>query len=356
MSLQVKARLERNGFTLDVDTTLLMTGVTALFGRSGCGKTSLLRVISGLDRVPGAVVRFMDQVWQDGHQFVPLHRGRVGFVFQEHSLLPHLSVRANMEYGYRRTPANLRRHQLLEVSTILGIGELLDRPVDQLSGGQRQRVSLGRTLLASPQLLLLDEPLAALDTQTKREIMPFLSRLARQAGVPIILITHAPDEVERLADRVAFMHEGRIAKVEDLRDAVARKDSPLFDDEGPFAVLIGHVTHSDERGLCRFTMSQGTAMWLPYRDGLEDSEQRLRISARDVTLARKELDEVSVLNQLPVVIQEIFPEAGGECTVTCTLCDGQVLMAQVPSWSVEQLRLQPGLPVYAMIKSLAVEA
>lgn len=356
MSLQVKARLERNGFTLDVDTTLLMTGVTALFGRSGCGKTTLLRLISGLDRVPGAVVRFMDQVWQDGHQFVPLHQRRVGLVFQEHSLLPHLSVRANMEYGYRRTPANLRRHQLPEVSDMLGIGELLDRPVDQLSGGQRQRVSLGRTLLASPQLLLLDEPLAALDTQTKREIMPFLSRLARQAGVPIVLISHAPDEVERLADRVAFMHEGRIAKVESLRDAVSRKDSPLFDDEGPAAVLIGHLTKPDERGLCRFAMPRGTAMWVPHRDGLEDSEQRLQVSARDVTLARKKAQEVSVLNQLPVVIQEIFPEAGGESTVTCTLRDGQVLMAQVPSWSVEQLRLKPGLHVYAMIKTLFVHA
>ena len=224
MSLQIKASWQRRDFHLVLDLNLELTGVTALFGRSGCGKTSLLRVVAGLERLPGAQVRFGEQVWQDQKTFIPLHRRRIGLVFQEHSLLPHLSVRGNLEYGYRRTPEHLRRLHLPEVTAMLGIGGLLERKVDQLSGGQRQRVSVGRALLTSPQLLLLDEPLAALDTQTKHEIMPFLNRLSREAGVPIILISHAPDEVRQLADRVAFMADGRIERIVELAAALPMLD------------------------------------------------------------------------------------------------------------------------------------
>ncbi|HRJ24667.1 MAG TPA: molybdenum ABC transporter ATP-binding protein, partial [Thauera sp.] len=237
--LSVRALLQRTGFTLDIDAALPLAGVTALFGRSGCGKTSLLRVIAGLDRAAGAEVRFGDALWQYGRHFVPLHRRRIGLVFQEHSLLPHLGVRDNLLYGYRRTPPAERRLHLQEVVDMLDIGELLDRSIDRLSGGQRQRVSLGRALLTSPRLMLLDEPLSALDTATKREIMPFLSRLAAEAGMPIVMVSHAPDEVERLADRVVFMHAGRIERIETLRQALARADSPLFADAGAVSVLEG---------------------------------------------------------------------------------------------------------------------
>ena len=227
MKLKIKVNMERDHFSLKVDTELDISGVTSLFGRSGCGKTTLLRVIAGLEKVRGAEVCFGDQPWQQSRQFLPLHRRRLSLVFQEPSLLEHLSVRGNLLYGYRRTPEKLRRHHLPEVAGMLGIEELLTRPIAQLSGGQRQRVALGRALLASPQLLLLDEPLSALDTQTKQEIMPFLTRLAQEAKVPIILVTHAPEEVERLADRVVFMDNGRIERSETREQALARPDSPL---------------------------------------------------------------------------------------------------------------------------------
>ena len=228
MNLAVEAQLRRGTFTLDVAMDLPLEGVTALFGRSGCGKTTLLRVIAGLERPAGGMVRFGREVWQAQRRFAPLHRRRVGLVFQEHSLLPHLSARENLLYGYQRTPRVLRRLHLPEVTSMLEIGDLLERPIDRLSGGERQRVSLGRALLSNPQLLLLDEPLSALDSQTKREIMPFLSRLGAEAGVPIVMVTHAAEEVERLADRVVFMHDGRIERIESLHEALARADSPLF--------------------------------------------------------------------------------------------------------------------------------
>jgi molybdate transport system ATP-binding protein len=352
--LAVAARLQREGFTLEVDLELPLDGVTSLFGRSGCGKTTLLRVVAGLERVPGAEVRFGDQTWQSGRRFLPLHRRRIGMVFQEPSLLAHLSVRDNLLYGYRRTPPELRRLHLPEVAELLGIGELLERPIDRLSGGQRQRVALGRALLTSPQLLLLDEPLAALDTQTKREILPFLSRMASAASVPILLVTHAPDEVERLADRVVFMREGRIEAVESLREALARADSPLFIDEGAVSVLEGSLGPVDARGLCAFG-PEDARLWLPGGEPRNGAHPvRVRIRARDVSLALDDPQRISIRNHLPVRIEAIERMPAGSCLARCRMADGQRLLAEVTPWAVEQLGLRPGLEAHALIKSVAL--
>jgi len=353
MTLSIKVCFTRQDFILDIAVDLPLDGVTALFGRSGCGKTTLLRVIAGLERVPNATVVFGHQVWQQGHRFLPLHQRRIGLVFQEHSLLPHLSVRDNLEYGYRRTPATLRRLELIDVAKMLDIGGLLDRSVDRLSGGQCQRIALGRALLSSPNLLLLDEPLAALDSQSKREIMPFLSRLTQQTGVPIIFITHAPDEVEQLADHVVFMRQGLIERTETLRDAIARPGSPLFDETGPVAVLEGELKATDERGLQAFE-SGSVCLLLASAGQQSGSRKRLRILARDVSIALDEPRRLSILNHLPVIIERIDPECAGRVTLACRLTDGQLLLAQITPWSLQQLELTTGQHVYALIKSVAL--
>ncbi|HSP01132.1 MAG TPA: molybdenum ABC transporter ATP-binding protein [Thioalkalivibrio sp.] len=354
MSLSVRAHLKRDGFVLDVDIELPADGVTALFGRSGCGKTSLLRIIAGLDKVRGAQVRFGDQIWQDGRQFVPLHQRRIGLVFQEHSLLPHLSARDNLLYGYKRTPEQHRRLHLDEVAQMLGISELLERPIDRLSGGQRQRVSLGRALLTSPQLLLLDEPLSALDTQTKREIMPFLSRLSGEAGVPIVMVTHAPDEVERLADRVVFMREGNIERTETLKQALARPDSPLFADEGAVSVLEGTLGETSERGLRPFGPEEAR-LWVTSADDLPAGRTcRLRILARDVSLALDDPRRISIQNHLPVTLERIDPFRDHRSLVSTRTADDQLLLAEITTWAAGQLGLQSGRQVYALIKSVAL--
>ena len=354
MSLAVRACLTRDHFTLDVDMDLPLDGVTSLFGRSGCGKTTLLRIIAGLERVRGAEVRFGDQIWQRDRHFVPLHRRRIGLVFQEHSLLPHLSARDNLLYGYKRTPPSRRRLHLPEVADMLGIPELLERPIDRLSGGQRQRVSLGRALLTSPQLLLLDEPLSALDAQTKREIMPFLSRLAGEAGVPIVVVTHAPDEVERLADRVVSMREGRIQRSETLREALSRPDSPLFADEGPASVLEGALGPAVNEGLRPFG-PDGTRLWVACPDDLPSGgTRRLRVLARDVSLALDDPQRISIQNHLRVTIERIDPLRDHRSLVASRTADGQMLLAEITTWAAAQLRLAPGQPVYALIKSVAL--
>ena len=354
MTLAIKTRLAREGFTLAVDTELPLAGVTALFGRSGCGKTTLLRIIAGLEKIKGSEVRFGTQIWQQERCFVPLHKRRIGLVFQEHSLLPHLSVRGNLLYGYRRTPESLRRLHLPEVSEMLGITDLLERPIDRLSGGQRQRVSLGRALLTSPQLLLLDEPLSALDTQTKREIMPFLSRMAADSGVPIVMVSHAPDEVERLADRVVFMHDGQIDRIETLREALARPDSPLFDDEGAASVLEGNLGPVNAHGLRPFGSKQAQ-LWVHGGNLVATNRTpRLRILARDVALALDDPTRISTQNHLKVRIERLDPIHDHRVLIATRTADQQLLLAEVSADSVARLGLKPGLAVFALIKSVAL--
>jgi molybdate transport system ATP-binding protein len=354
VSLAVCARLHRDSFELNVDIAFPLQGVTALFGRSGCGKTTLLRVIAGLERARGATVTFDGQIWQQGRRFVPLHKRRVGLVFQEHSLLANLTARQNLLYGYERTPRELRRLHLPETVAMLEIGGLLDRPVDRLSGGERQRVSLGRALLTSPRMLLLDEPLAALDVQTKREIMPFLARLASEAGVPIVMVTHAADEVERLADRVAFMGHGRIDRIETLQAAMRRPDSPLFADEGAASIFEGWVGPEESHGLCAFG-SQAARLWIPAAGPAASRvPTRVRILARDVALALDDPPDISIRNRLPVTIEEIVPLPGNRTLVTTRTADGALLLAEVTPWAVQQLQLEPGQGVFALIKSVAL--
>ena len=340
-------------FRLQVDLQLPAQGVTALFGRSGCGKTSLLRVMAGLERIAGARVCFRDQQWQAERGFVPLHRRRVGLVFQEHSLMVHLSVKGNLLYGFRRTPEPLRRHRPAEVAAMLGLEDLLDRPVDRLSGGQRQRVALGRALLSSPQLLLLDEPLSALDTQTRREIMPFFGTLATQADVPIILVTHAPDEVQALADRVVFMSNGRVDCVEDLKQALARPDSPLFSDAGAASVIEGRLLEPDVGGFIRFG-NERVQLRLQTDSAPNRNLSRLRIQANDVAISRGMLSDISIINQLPILVEDLQSWRAGRILLTGRLADGQRLSAEITEQSCRKMQLAAGQSVYALIKAVAL--
>lgn len=358
MTLDIQVRLRRQDFTLSVNRELPLRGITALHGASGCGKTSLLRVIAGLDRVAGARVRFGDETWQQGRQFLPLHRRRVGLVFQESSLLPHLSVERNLVYGYRRTPTARRRLHPDRVISLLALDGLLQRSPAQLSGGQRQRVALGRALLTSPALMLLDEPLSALDNDARREITPFLSRLAADTGVPMILVTHSASEVEQLADQVAFMDRGRITTVETLRDSLARPDSPLFADDGPASILEGDLGRDDTGDWCFRTRDRGgnpgLAIGVSGPAGQRSSLHRLRIRASDVSLALEQPVRISIRNLLPARIERIDTDGDDRCTVACRLQDGQLLLARITRRSARELELATGQAVVALIKSAAL--
>lgn len=346
----IKARfqLERPGFCLDAAFEQPAHGVTALFGPSGCGKTTLLRCLAGLERAEG-------ELWLGEHNLhgLPVHRRRFGYVFQEASLFPHLSVRDNLSYGWRRLSKGQKRPDFHEIVGWLGLEPLLAQSAISLSGGQRQRVAIGRALLAAPRLLLLDEPLSALDTQAKREILPWIEGLAARAEVPVFYVTHAPEEVERLADRVIFMAQGRTTRMEALQQAMARPDSPLFVEQGAASMLEGELGAELADGRTPFTFNE-QILWLVHARRPGGERVRVRIQASDVSLALAPVKGVSILNQLPMRLTALHAQEEGRVLVAGELKGGQRLLAEVSAWSAEQLGLHQGMVCYALIKAVAL--
>jgi molybdate transport system ATP-binding protein len=221
--IEARFRIDWPGFVLDVDLSLPGRGVTALFGHSGSGKTTLLRCIAGLERAPLGRLAVDGEVWQDASQWLPPHKRPIGYVFQEASLFAHLTVMGNLHYGLKRLRC-APRISLDQAIELLGIGHLLDRKPDTLSGGERQRVGIARALAVSPRLLLMDEPLAALDLKRKQEILPYLERLHDELEIPVLYVSHSPDEVTRLADHLVAMEGGRVVAYGPLADTLARLD------------------------------------------------------------------------------------------------------------------------------------
>ena len=353
--LQIQARLTRQGFTLDVDLALPGHGITALFGPSGSGKTTVLRILAGFEPAATGRICVQGEVWQDSAQglFKPVYQRALGYVFQEASLFAHLNVQGNLQYGFARTPATQRKQSWHDTLELLGIAHLLTRWPHELSGGERQRVAMARALAASPRLLLLDEPLAALDRPRKAEILPYLEQLQKQLALPVILVTHAVEEVTRLADCVIFMAHGQAERVEPLREALARPDSPLFDEEGPVSVLHGHLGTPDAHGLTPFG-NANLHFRLSLPPGASPSATRLRVLARDVSLATVEPKGLSILNQLPVTVTALHPGQQGRISVVCQLPDGQPLLAEITQYSCQLLALVPGMQAYALVKSVAL--
>ena len=341
-------QLQSGAFAFDAQ------GITVLFGRSGCGKSTLLRAITGLDRNTRGTLSFDGECWQDGAWRLPTPQRDIGFVFQDAALFPHLTVRGNLTYAFKRAPPQAIE-VLQQLSERVGIAHLLDQAVTTLSGGERQRVAIARALLSKPRLLCMDEPLSALDWRAKAELLTLIDELAVESGVPIFYITHAPMEVERLATRVVFMADGRIEQIETLREALARADSPLFDEEGPVTVLQGVLRPRDSDGLMSFG-NERVSLRLVARAVHIDSGKstRLRVLARDVSLAISEPQGLSILNQLPITIAAIHPPDNGRVTIACRLADGEILLAEITHYSMLKLGLTPGQPAFALIKSVAL--
>jgi len=353
--LRARLRLDRGAFRLDVDLDLPQRGISALFGHSGSGKTTILRAIAGLERAPGGYVALGGEVWQDDARgvFVPVHQRALGYVFQEASLFPHLSVRANLEFGRKRVPAHERRFDLAPVTELLGIVSLLERRPDGLSGGERQRVAIARALLASPRLLLMDEPLAALDLRRKLEILPYLERMHAELAIPIVYVSHAPDEVARLADHLVLLDDGKAVASGPLTETLARVDLPpsFADDAGVVldTLLAGH----EEDALSRLEFAGG-ALFVGRRREAIGTHLRCRIHARDVSLALEQPQGSSIVNRLPAVVTAVAAtETPGHVLVQLRI-GSSPLLARITARSRRELGIEPGLRLWAQIKGVAL--
>ncbi|VXC32548.1 molybdenum ABC transporter ATP-binding protein [Massilia sp. 9I] len=353
--IRARVCIARNGFTLDVDLELPGRGVSALFGHSGSGKTTCLRAIAGLERAPGGYVALGGEVWQDDARglFVPPHRRALGVVFQDAGLFPHMNVRANLEFGMKRVQPAERKFALGPVVEMLGIGALLERRPASLSGGERQRVAIARALLCSPRLLLMDEPLAALDLQRRQEILPYLERMHDELSIPIIYVSHAPDEVARLADHLVLLEAGRAVASGPLGEILARMDLPaaFADDTGVVldTVLAGH----EEDDMSRLQFAGGALSVGRRREAL-GARLRCRIHARDVSLALERPQRTSIVNLLPAVVTATAA-TGTPGHVLVQMRVGEVLLlARISERSRRELAIGPGSPVWAQVKAVAL--
>lgn len=339
-------------FSLDVDLSLPHGGITALFGHSGSGKTTLLRCIAGLERTTG-FLSVNGEVWQDGQTFLPTHQRPLGYVFQEASLFPHLSVKGNLNYGRKRS----RREQKVSLDRaveLLGIGTLMDRKPDKLSGGERQRVAIARSLAVSPRLLLMDEPLAALDLARKQEILPYLERLHESLDIPILYVSHSPDEVARLADHIVVLQEGRAVAQGSLTETLARLDLPIRLGEDAGVVLEAHVAEKDEPWHLARLEFPGGSVWA--RDpGLALGKQvRVRVLARDVSISLVHQEHTSILNLLPATVEDLAPDEHPGQILARLRVGSSIIIARLTERSAQNLGIRPGLEVFAQAKSVAL--
>lgn len=358
--IHTRLKLNYSGFALDIDLQLPGRGVTALYGHSGSGKTTCLRCIAGLEQAEQGFIQVNDEIWQDSDKriFVPPHKRALGYVFQEASLFPHLSVRANLEFGLRRIPRQQRRVDITHATELLGIGHLLDRDPQNLSGGERQRIGIARALLTSPKLLLMDEPLAALDTQRKNEILPYLQRLHDELDIPVLYVSHSQDEVARLADHLVLLSNGKALASGAIGETLARLDLPLALGDDAGVVIEGHVSayDADYQLLTLQLPNTDLSIRVAHSPMAEGQALRCKVQARDISLSLQGVEQSSILNRLPVtVISEIGADNAAHVLIRLNAA-GTPLLARITRYSRDHLGVHPGQQLWAQIKAVAVLA
>lgn len=352
-----RGRLGR--FVLDARFTAPATGVTGLFGPSGCGKTTVLRAIAGLQQLGDGFCSIGGDVWQDRGNFRPAYKRPVGYVFQEASLFPHLSVLGNLQFGVDRqqqSTAASKAH-FAEAVGLLGLERLLDRSPKNLSGGERQRVAIGRALLSQPRLLLMDEPLSALDRQTKDEILPFLERLHAALSLPVIYVSHDIAELEQLADFMVLMQEGRVIAAGRLSELQSDLGLPLALGREAAVSLDATVTAYDPRYGLATLAAEGGHFSVPMAKPQIGDRHRLKILAKDVSLAREPPQATTILNIFPAVIRSASPAGQHQIAVVLGLGadgEGSRLLAHITRRSWDEIGLAEGMRVYSQVKGVAL--
>lgn len=353
MSIEARFHIDRRDFSLDIDLTIPARGVTALFGPSGCGKTTLLRAIAGLEASHDGYLRVGDDIWQNKQHSLPTHQRPIGYVFQEPSLFTHLSIQNNLQYGLKRLRDITQKISLDRAVELLGIGHLLDRKPHQLSGGEQQRVAIARALAVSPAMLLMDEPLAALDLIRKQEILPYLESLHRELDIPVLYVSHSREEVARLADHLVLLEAGRVQATGTVSELFSRLDLALAHGPDTETVIKAVVAGYDDEFELSYLDFPGGRFSVAGKRLPLGSAARLQVLARDVSLTLEHQSKTSILNIFPAVIDEMRHEGSAQITVRIIIGSTPMLV-RITRKSAVELGLKTGQAIYAQVKSVAL--
>jgi molybdate transport system ATP-binding protein len=358
--IQGHFRLRRGAFALDAEVDIPGRGVTAVFGPSGSGKTTLLRCIAGLERAPQGWLRVDGYAWQDGRTWLPAHERPLGFVFQDAALFPHLTVRGNINYGLQRSGAGARRGDRNASTSVdhmielLGLASLLERKPARLSGGECQRVAIARALATNPRLLLMDEPLSALDLKRRDEFLPYLERLHEELEIPVLYVSHMPDEVARLADHLVLMDAGRVVASGPLAETLTRLDLPLKLGGEAGAVIEGKIGEVDAQWHLVRVDFDGGSLWTRDQGIAAGKNVRVRVLANDVSLALERSEHTSIQNLLPGSVDALAPDTHPGQVLVRVKVGEVVLLASMTRRAAVGLNLQAGSPVWVQVKSVAL--
>ena len=354
--MRIRVHLPRCDFQLNADLDLPSKGITVLFGASGSGKTTLLRCVAGLEPLAQGLIRIEQEPWQDESRqiFVPTWERDLGYVFQEASLFDHLDVQKNMAYGLKRSKKTGATEALSRAIELLGIGHLMHRHPASLSGGERQRVAIARALATQPRLLLLDEPLAALDQARRHEILPWLEKMRDELSVPMLYITHSADEVARLADYLVVLDNGSVKACGVAQDVLARVESPVIVGEDAGVVLRGTVVQRDAVWHLLKVEFPGGFLWVRDNDMAVGQQVRLRVLARDISISACEPHDTSIQNHLQGSIEAIVDDAHASQALVRIRCGESILLARVTKRAMGMLNLTTGSDMWAQVKSVAV--
>ena len=354
--LSARFNLEFDDFIFNVDFEISVHGFTVLFGPSGSGKTSFLRCISGLERAPEGFFRIGDKIWQDEDRgiFVPTNERSIGYVFQELRLFPNLDVEGNLRYGLKRRTRLNSNTLFNQVVEIMGLESLLSRHSGNLSGGEKQRVALARSLLTRPRLLLMDEPLAALDTKRKQEILPYFQRMQSELNIPVFYVSHSLGEVLQLADTMLLMDQGKIITSGPIQEVLIHPNLRKYLGQKLIGtVLDTTVVRQDEKFQLTVLKFNNHTLYVPHRSVSPGKQLRIHIRADDVILAVEPMEELtSVLNVLPAQIIDVRDSYEDGCKVDVTLDIGCPLLASITRKSLINLNLKPGNNIFAHIKAI----
>ena len=350
--IECKIQIHLESFILDANFSIPDRGITVVFGPSGSGKTTLLRAIAGLEKSDKGFLKIGDSVWQEGENFLATHKRQIGYVFQDASLFDHLDVKGNLNFVIKRA-VGLKEDFIESIHNLLEIKSLLNRTTTQLSGGERQRVAIARALLTNPKILLLDEPLSALDMKRKNEILPYLDSIHNDLEIPILYVTHSQSEMSRLADHLLLIEDGHIIGSGPVNDMLTRFDMPLSHGAEAVSIIEARVVGCEEKFNLMHLEFLGGQFVVPDNGFPVQTRVRIRVVARDVSLTKSKQVDTSILNIFPATVQEIVPEGEAQVMVRLEIKE-TILLACITRKSSYNLRLDKGTKVFVQVKSVAI--